>query len=161
MFDSEVVPLLEAAPQLRPIAIFEELKRRHPTLRENVRRTLERRIRAWRALHGPEREVQEARDKGAAATYSSEKSAKDVSVCVATAWRVFTASPIQLMCGLRKRFHAAHFAYRQHHGRLGYFRCTGGRFYVEVLQGQRIGRQVGSGRTIVQVRPKEALKNSS
>lgn len=86
VFDSEVVPLLEAAPQLRPIAIFEELKRRHPTLRENVRRTLERRIRAWRALHGPEREVQEARDKGAAATYSSEKSAKDVSVCVATAW---------------------------------------------------------------------------
>lgn len=57
VFDSEVVPLLQGAPQVRPIAIFEELKRRHPSLRENVRRTLERRIRAWRAQHGPEREV--------------------------------------------------------------------------------------------------------
>ena len=29
---------------------------------------------------------QEARDKGPAATYTSAKSAKDVSICVATAW---------------------------------------------------------------------------
>ena len=56
-FDSEVVPLLEAAPGVRPIAIFEEMRRRHPQLQEHVRRTLERRIRAWRALHGAEREV--------------------------------------------------------------------------------------------------------
>ena len=56
-FDSEVVPLLEAAPRVRPIAIFEEMRRRHPQLQEQVRRTLERRIRAWRALHGAEREV--------------------------------------------------------------------------------------------------------
>jgi hypothetical protein len=29
---------------------------------------------------------QEARDKGPAATYTSTKSAKDISICVATAW---------------------------------------------------------------------------
>ena len=57
IFEEEVVPLLEAAPGLRPVAIFEELLRRHPDLGDGIRRTLERRVRAWRALHGPEREV--------------------------------------------------------------------------------------------------------
>jgi hypothetical protein len=57
VFDVEVVPILEAAPGIRPIAIFEELRRRHPELSLCVRRTLERRIRSWRALHGAEREV--------------------------------------------------------------------------------------------------------
>lgn len=57
IFDEEVVPLLKAAPGLRPIGIFEELLRRHPNLTESVRRTLERRIRSWRALHGEEQEV--------------------------------------------------------------------------------------------------------
>lgn len=57
IFEAEVVPMLMAAPQLRPVAIFEELQRRHPALQANVRRTLERRIRAWRALHGAEREI--------------------------------------------------------------------------------------------------------
>jgi Mu transposase-like protein len=57
VFDTEVVPMLEACPGLRPIAVFEELMRRHPELGLGVRRTLERRIRQWRALHGPEREI--------------------------------------------------------------------------------------------------------
>ena len=57
VWDSEIVPLLHAAPGLRPIAVFEEVLRRHPELGSGVRRTLERRIRAWRALHGPEQEV--------------------------------------------------------------------------------------------------------
>ena len=30
VFEQEVVPMLEAAPGLRPIAIFEEMIRRHP-----------------------------------------------------------------------------------------------------------------------------------
>ncbi len=57
VWDREVVPLLNAAPGLRPIAVFEELQRRHPELGAGTRRTLERRIRAWRALSGPDREV--------------------------------------------------------------------------------------------------------
>lgn len=57
VFDSEVLPMLVAAPRLRTVAIFEELRRRHPDLPAKVRRTLERRVRAWRAMHGPEREV--------------------------------------------------------------------------------------------------------
>ena len=39
------------------MAIFEEICRRHPEIGAGVRRTLERRIRAWRALNGPERDV--------------------------------------------------------------------------------------------------------
>lgn len=49
--------MLEAAPGLRPVAIFEEMLRRHPELGAGIRRRLERRIRAWRALHGPEQDV--------------------------------------------------------------------------------------------------------
>lgn len=57
IFDAEVVPLLQAAPGIRAIAIFEETMRRHPELGDGIRRTLERRIRSWRAIHGEEQEV--------------------------------------------------------------------------------------------------------
>jgi hypothetical protein len=57
IFDAEIVPLLKAAPGLRSVAIFEEMLRRHPDLPHGVRRTMERRIRAWRALHGGDQDV--------------------------------------------------------------------------------------------------------
>jgi transposase InsO family protein len=57
VWDLEVVPMLRAAPGLRPIAVFQELRRRHPELGAGARRTLERRIRGWRAVNGPDREV--------------------------------------------------------------------------------------------------------
>src|SRR3954464_7338037 len=56
-FDAEVVPMLNAAPDLRAVAIFEEMQRRHPSLSAGARRTLERRIRSWRAVHGADQEV--------------------------------------------------------------------------------------------------------
>lgn len=57
VFDAEVVPMLTAAPAVRAVTVFEELTRRYPELPRGVRRTLERRIRAWRAKHGPEKDV--------------------------------------------------------------------------------------------------------
>ncbi len=57
IFDAEIVPMLQAAPGLRAVAIFEEMQRRHADLGLGVRRTMERRIRAWRALHGEDQEV--------------------------------------------------------------------------------------------------------
>jgi len=57
IWEAEIVPMIAAAPGLRPVAVFEEMRRRHPDLGEGVRRTLERRIRGWRALHGPDQEV--------------------------------------------------------------------------------------------------------
>lgn len=49
VFEAEVMPILKNAPDIRPVAVFEELMRRHPDLNPGVRRTggtLERRIRA-------------------------------------------------------------------------------------------------------------------
>ncbi len=43
VFETDVVPLLKAAPGIRPVAIFEEMLRRHPELGSGIRRTLERR----------------------------------------------------------------------------------------------------------------------
>jgi transposase InsO family protein len=57
IFDAEIVPMLKASPGLRAVAIFEEIQRRHPDLSAGVRRTLERRVRSWRALHGGEKDV--------------------------------------------------------------------------------------------------------
>ena len=54
IFDTVVVPMLQASPGLRPIAVFEEVVRRHPELGTGIRRTLERRIRALRAVNGPD-----------------------------------------------------------------------------------------------------------
>ena len=58
VWDEEIVPLLRRAPGLTAVTIFEELDRRHPgRLPAGVLRTLQRRIRTWRALEGEEREV--------------------------------------------------------------------------------------------------------
>ncbi len=57
IFEEDVIPLLQQAPDLRAVTILEELMRRHPGLPPSVRRTLERRVRHWRALHGPDQEV--------------------------------------------------------------------------------------------------------
>jgi len=57
VWDSEVLPLLKSAPGLRPVAIFDEIRRRHPEIGPGIRRTLERRIRTWRALNGAEQDV--------------------------------------------------------------------------------------------------------
>src|SRR5580700_10199392 len=57
VWDSEVVPLLKSAAGLRPVAIFDEIRRRHPEIGPGIRRTLERRIRTWRALNGADRDV--------------------------------------------------------------------------------------------------------
>ena len=57
VWEAEIVPLLEASPGLRPITILAEMQRRHAGFSGEVRRTLERRVRTWQALHGPEPEV--------------------------------------------------------------------------------------------------------
>ena len=57
IFEEEVVPILRNSADIRPVGVFQELMRRHPELDPGIRRTLERRIRDWRARHGPDREV--------------------------------------------------------------------------------------------------------
>ena len=57
IFEEEIVPLLEESPGLRAVAVQEEMMRRHPELSPGVRRTIERRMRGWKAKHGPELEI--------------------------------------------------------------------------------------------------------
>src|SRR3954451_6265810 len=58
LWDGEIRPMLETQPGLRPITLFEEMQRRHPDHDwDRLRRSLERRVRAWRAEHGADREV--------------------------------------------------------------------------------------------------------
>ena len=49
--------MLQETPGLRAVTMLGELHRRHPSFSSSVRRTLERRVRIWQALHNPEQEV--------------------------------------------------------------------------------------------------------
>ena len=58
IWDSEVKPLLQADARLNAVTLLEELQRRYPGQWDtSVLRTLQRRIRLWRAQFGAEREV--------------------------------------------------------------------------------------------------------
>lgn len=58
VWETEVVPLLRRDPALNGVTLLEELQRRHPGDYDGgVLRTLQRRIRQWRAVHGAERDV--------------------------------------------------------------------------------------------------------
>lgn len=58
VWEEELVPLLEREPGLQGRTLLEELQRRHgDVFGDGVLRTLQRRIRMWRAEHGHEQEV--------------------------------------------------------------------------------------------------------
>jgi transposase InsO family protein len=58
VWETEVVPMLESAPALMAITVLEELQRRYPgEFADSLLRTLQRRVRQWRALNGQEREI--------------------------------------------------------------------------------------------------------
>lgn len=58
VWETELVPLLRQTPGLTAVTLLEELERRYPGRFEGrVLRTLQRRVRRWRALEGEEREV--------------------------------------------------------------------------------------------------------
>lgn len=54
----DVVPLLQGAPGLMAVTVLEELQQRYAgRFGQSVLRTLQRRVRGWRAQHGKEREI--------------------------------------------------------------------------------------------------------
>lgn len=58
VWQSEIVPLLEATPALTAKTLLEEMQRRHPGHYDDaLLRTLQRRVRTWGASHGGEHEV--------------------------------------------------------------------------------------------------------
>lgn len=57
-WESDIAPLLASAPALNAVTILEELQRRYPIdVSPALLRTLQRRLRQWRAAHGAEHEV--------------------------------------------------------------------------------------------------------
>lgn len=58
VWEPEVLPLLQNIPHLSAVTLLEELQRRYPgEYGASTLRTLQRRLRQWRAMHGREREV--------------------------------------------------------------------------------------------------------
>lgn len=58
VWESELVPMLAAAPCLTATTLLEEIQRRHPGQYDDaLLRTLQRRVRTWSASYGKEREV--------------------------------------------------------------------------------------------------------
>lgn len=63
VWESELVPMLEQLPMLQPITILEYLQDKYidnngnPIYPDNLLRTLQRRIKIWKAIHGPKKEV--------------------------------------------------------------------------------------------------------
>ena len=58
VWETELVVLLKAKPELTPITLLEHLQDLYPNqYDQRVLRTLQRRVKQWKSLHGPEKEV--------------------------------------------------------------------------------------------------------
>ena len=57
VWESELEPMLRREPRLKPTTLFEYLQEHYPGEYPKVLRTLQRRVRAWKAIHGPAPEV--------------------------------------------------------------------------------------------------------
>lgn len=58
VWETELVVLLNAKPELTPITLLEHLQALYPNqYDQRVLRTLQRRVKKWKALHGPEKDV--------------------------------------------------------------------------------------------------------
>jgi hypothetical protein len=63
VWEAELLPLLQTSPHLSAVTLLEELQRRYPgDYGSSTLRTLQRRLRQWRATHGRERNVFFAQD---------------------------------------------------------------------------------------------------
>lgn len=58
VWEDDLVPLLSKTPELTPITLLELLQQNYPEqYPDSVLRTLQRRVKKWKALFGPEKEV--------------------------------------------------------------------------------------------------------
>lgn len=66
VWEDEILPRLEKIPTLAPTPLFEDLQDRHPGCFSNkLKRTFQRRVKAWKALYGPDKEVMFRQSKAA------------------------------------------------------------------------------------------------
>jgi len=58
VWDSEIVPMLELKHELQPFTLFEHLNRKYPGVYQgSTLRTFQRRVKKWKSLNGPDKEV--------------------------------------------------------------------------------------------------------
>ena len=57
VWEEELEPMLKREPRLKPMTLFEHLQEKYPGEYGQVLRTLQRRVRTWKALYGPAPEV--------------------------------------------------------------------------------------------------------
>jgi hypothetical protein len=57
IWDREIVPMLRAAPGLRPVAVLRQIYNHYPNIGQGVRRTIERRVRRWQDENDPDPSV--------------------------------------------------------------------------------------------------------
>lgn len=57
VWEAVLEPMLRREPQLKPMTLFEYLQEHYPGQYPQVLRTLQRRVQAWKAVHGPAPEV--------------------------------------------------------------------------------------------------------
>ena len=57
VWESDLEPMLRRDPRLKPMTLFEYLQVTYPGQYPQVLRTVQRRVRTWKALHGPSPEV--------------------------------------------------------------------------------------------------------
>ena len=58
VWDIEILPMLEKASDIQAITVLEHIQDKYPGKYDNsTLRTLQRRIKTWRALHGPDQDV--------------------------------------------------------------------------------------------------------
>ena len=57
VWEEELEPMLRQQPALQPMTLYEYLQERYPQQYPQVLRTLQRRVKTWKAVHGPAPEV--------------------------------------------------------------------------------------------------------
>ena len=57
VWSNELEPMLRQEPRLQPMTLYEYLQEKYPGQYPQVLRTLQRRVKAWKVLHGPSPDV--------------------------------------------------------------------------------------------------------
>ena len=84
VWEDELEPMLRRDPRLKPMTLYEYLQEKYPGQYPQVLRTLQRRVRTWKALHGPSPEVMfELRHEPGGQGFSDFTELKGITITIA------------------------------------------------------------------------------
>ena len=83
LWEEELEPMLRREPRLKPMTLFEHLQQKYPGQYPKVLRTVQRRVRTWKAMYGPAPEVMfELRHEPGMHGYSDFTELKGVEITI-------------------------------------------------------------------------------